>query len=138
VVSRFAVVGVANTLIDVTLFLLLHDHLGVFWANFVSTGTGMAFSFLVNGRYTFGAERVTARQLFWFLLTNAVTMWLLQPVVITGMTRLGHSVLGSSELVVPIAKLIAIGCSIAANFFSYHWVVWGDRLDGVTGEGRRT
>jgi putative flippase GtrA len=124
VIGRFAVVGVLNTLIDAGLFLVLHGALGVFWANFVSTSTGMAFSFVVNGRYTFRSDKVTLRQLGAFLVTNAFTMWLLQPAVIVLATRIGDGTGAPDALVLPAAKAVAIGCSFVVNFVSYRWVVW--------------
>ena len=61
-VVRFLAVGVCNTLIDLALFWVLSAPCGIVLANFVSTSAGMTFSFLVNGRHTFGASRVTLRQ----------------------------------------------------------------------------
>ena len=69
-VVRFAGVGVLNTLIDVGLFLLLHDRVGIVLANFISTSAGMAFSFVVNGLFTFKASRLTWRQAGLFLGTT--------------------------------------------------------------------
>ncbi len=119
-VIRFACVGVANTAIDVMLFLALVAPLGVLAANFVSTGCGMAFSFVVNGRYTFGASRPTARQATLFLGTNGFTMWVLQPVLIMA----AHDLLS-----VPLmpAKVLSLGGSVVANFLLYRYVVWPDR-----------
>ena len=116
-VVRFAAVGVANTLIDLALFSVLQVPLGILVANFVSTSAGMAFSFLVNGRLTFGASRVTAQQAFAFLATNGFTMWLLQPVVI----GLAHGLAGTPLLV---AKAVALGGSMVTNFVLYRYVVW--------------
>ena len=59
---RFAGVGVCNTAIDWALFLVLHDRLGITLANFFSSSAGMVFSFVVNGLFTFRAERLTLRQ----------------------------------------------------------------------------
>jgi putative flippase GtrA len=61
-VVRFAAVGIMNTTIDVVLFWVLHAPLGIMAANFLSTSAGMTFSFLVNGRHTFGASRGARRR----------------------------------------------------------------------------
>lgn len=113
---RFAAVGVVNTALDMVLFLVLHEPLGITAANFVSTSAGMTFSFLVNGRFTFRTQRPTARQALLFVATTGTTMWVLQPVVI-------HLLL---HLVEPIAvvKVLAIGVSFVANFLAYRLVVW--------------
>src|SRR5262249_17463634 len=114
-VVGFATVGVANTAIDVVLFWMLQPPLGILVANFVSTSGGMAFSFLVNGRHTFGASRVTARQAALFLGTNAFTMWLLQPLLI-------DTAYGVAGVPLMIAKVVALGGSVVANFLLYRYV----------------
>jgi putative flippase GtrA len=113
--SRFAVVGAVNTLLDMSLFMLLHARLGVVGANLVSTSTGMAFSFVANGVFTFGAGRLTLRQGLRFLATTGLTMWLVQPLLIDGLLGM----LGPLA-----AKLLAIGVSVVLNFAAYRWLVW--------------
>jgi putative flippase GtrA len=127
-VVRFALVGLANTAIDLVLFWMLQPPLGILAANFVSTSAGMAFSFAMNGRHTFGASRVTAYQALTFLATNAFTMWLLQPLVIGA----AHGLLG---VPLPLAKLVALGSSVVANFLLYRYVVWrpSSRPRGTSG-----
>lgn len=114
---RFATVGVVNTAIDVVLFWVLQPWLGVITANFASTSAGMVFSFLANGRHTFGATRVTGRQAVAFVASNGATMWVLQPALI----GLAHGWAG-----VPLlpAKLLALGGSVVGNFLLYRHVVW--------------
>ncbi len=119
-VVRFLAVGVCNTAIDLVLFWLLHAPLGIVLANFVSTSAGMTFSFLVNGRHTFGAARVTLRQAVLFVASNGVTMWVLQPLLISAV----HDV---ATIPVMAAKLVALGGSVVANFLLYRYVVWPDR-----------
>jgi putative flippase GtrA len=116
-VLRFAGVGFVNTVIDVALFWVLQAPLGILAANFASTSAGMAFSFLANGRHTFGASRVTGRQAGLFLATNALTMWLLQPLLI----RAAYDVVSVPLLA---AKILALGGSVVANFLLYRYVVW--------------
>lgn len=116
-VVRFACVGVANTAIDLILFWVLNAPLGIVVANFLSTSAGMTFSFLVNGRHTFGASRVTVRQALLFLATNGFTMWLLQPALIGAALHL---------MFMPLmgAKVASLGGSVVANFLLYRYVVW--------------
>lgn len=123
-VVRFLAVGACNTAIDVGLFWVLHTPLGTVLANLVSTSAGMTFSFLANGRHTFGAARVTLHQALLFVGSNALTMWVLQPVVMVA----AQSVSG-----VPLmgAKVLALGGSVVANFLLYRYVVWGPRSVGV-------
>ena len=126
ILGRFAMVGVANTVIDVVLFMLLHDRIGILGANFVSTSAGMTFSFVVNGLFTFRADRLTLRHAVLFLATTGLTMWLVQPLVIHGLLSLldGLDVLADDDLLVLVVKVLAIGVSFVLNFAAYRWVVW--------------
>lgn len=114
---RFAMIGVANTAIDVALFLLLQASLGISLANFVSTSAGMAFSFVANGRHTFGASRVTVRQAVLFVASNGLTMWLVQPLLI-------HAAYDLASVPLMVAKVFALGGSVVGNFVLYRNVVW--------------
>jgi putative flippase GtrA len=124
---RFGTVGVANTAIDVALFWVLHAPLGIFAANFLSTSAGMTFSFLVNGRLTFGASRLTARQALLFLATNAFTMWVLQPVLM-------YAAVQVAETPLMLAKVVALGGSVVGNFLLYRYVVWPREPASATSE----
>lgn len=115
-VVRFSVVGVANTAIDMAVFLLLHGWLGITAANFFSTSTGMTFSFLVNGRFTFRTERPTWRSAMLFIATTGTTMWVLQPIAI----HLWLNVVDS----VALAKVLGLVVSFFANFLAYRFIVW--------------
>lgn len=105
-----------NTAIDTVLFLLLHDRLGVFTANLLSTSAGMTFSFVVNGLFTFRAEKLTVRHAVTFLATTGVTMWAVQPVAI-------HLLLNVTDEVL-LAKLGSIAICFVLNFAAYRLVVW--------------
>lgn len=125
---RFAAVGTANTLLDVALFLLLHDRLGILAANFVSTSAGMTCSFVANGLLTFGAQRLTALHAALFVSTTGVTMWLVQPVAM-------HAVLSVLDEVW-LAKLLAIGTCLVLNFAAYRLVVWPAPAAGTADPAR--
>ncbi|MFA6577139.1 MAG: GtrA family protein [Nocardioides sp.] len=123
-VGRFAVVGVANTVIDIVLFMLLHDRIGILGANFLSTSAGMTFSFVVNGLFTFRADRLTLRHAVLFLATTGMTMWLVQPLVIHGLLAVLDGADVDGDLLVLAVKVLAIGVSFVLNFAAYRWVVW--------------
>ena len=105
-----------NTGIDTGLFMLLHDRLGILLANLVSTSAGMAFSFVVNGLFTFKAEKLTVRHAITFLATTGVTMWAVQPIAIHLLLHVVDQVL--------VAKLLSIGICFVLNFAAYRLVVW--------------
>jgi putative flippase GtrA len=113
---RFAAVGVCNTAIDTVVFVLLHGALGITLANFVSTSAGMVFSFVVNGLFTFRAERLTMRHAALFVASIGLVMWVAQPLLIHGWLWVQPSIW--------FAKLASIGCSLALNFIAYRYVVW--------------
>lgn len=120
---RFAGVGLCNTAIDWLLFLALHDRLGITLANLCSSSAGMAFSFVVNGLFTFRAGRLTLRQAGLFLLTTGTVMWVAQPLLIHGWLWL----LGArpeDDMLLAAAKLASIACSLVLNFAAYRYVVW--------------
>ena len=120
-VVRFLAVGLLNTAIDVVLFAALEGQLGIVVANFVSTSAGMAFSFLVNGRHTFGSQRRTLRQGVLFVASNGATMWVLQPLLI-------HAAYDVAAVPLMVAKVLALGGSVVGNFLLYRYVVWPDRV----------
>ena len=115
----------ANTVIDIALFMLLHDRIGILGANFVSTSAGMTFSFVVNGLFTFRAQRLKLRHAVLFLATTGMTMWQVQPLVIHGLLAvLDGQGLVEGDLLVLVVKVLAIGVSFVLNFAAYRWVVW--------------
>ncbi len=121
---RFAGVGVVNTAIDWALFLVLHDRLGITLANFVSSSAGMVFSFVVNGLFTFRADRLTLRQALLFVGTTGTVMWVAQPLLIHGWLWVLQNPVDDADLRLAAAKLASIACSLVLNFAAYRWVVW--------------
>lgn len=122
---RFAAVGLCNTAIDVGLFLLLHEPLGLVVANLCSTSAGMTFSFVVNGRYTFRTRRFTPRQGVLFVVTTGTIMWLVQPGLVRGFLWLLES--GGAPYALLVAKLAALGTCVLLTFSAYRYVVWPER-----------
>jgi putative flippase GtrA len=123
---RFGLVGVANTLIDFALFTgLTALGLALYWANLVSTSCGMAFSFFANRRFTFRQRGpTTLRQTVLFVAVTAVGQWGLQPLLILAARAGLEATALSTALVLPAAKVIAIGGSLVYNFVLYKTVVF--------------
>ena len=70
---------------------------------------------------------MTLRQAVLFVGSNGVTMWVLQPLA---------DPRGAERDRVPlmVAKVLALGGTVVANFLLYRYVVWPDRgLDGLAG-----
>lgn len=113
------------------LFVLLHDHLGITLANFVSSSAGMVFSFVVNGLFTFQAQRLTLRHAALFVASTGLVMWVAQPLLIHGWLWLleqGPEIevgaMAASDVRIWMAKLASIACSLVLNFLAYRYVVW--------------
>lgn len=123
--ARFSLVGVANTAVDVVVYLLLTSvGLSVVLANFISTSCGMTFSFFANRSFTFRrAKGMVGRQLILFLLVTVTGQWILQPTIITASSRL-LPLLDSGPLATLIPKLLGIGTTVVWNFILYRLVVF--------------
>jgi putative flippase GtrA len=122
--SRFAIIGVANTLIDLLLFALLQPHLGTVPATITSTAAGMTFSLVANALFAFGAERVTLKAAAQFVALNAVNLWLLQPLVILGFAELTTRLVADDYVAVLLAKVASLGVSTTINFLVYDRYIW--------------
>ena len=106
----FAVVGVLNTLIDVAIFTVLVAHaVPPVLANTVSYTSGIATSFTLNGRLTFGLgwrELASMRRFAAFCGTALVSLAAADIVIALLAPSLG-----------PLAaKLVSLGASFAVNY----------------------
>lgn len=130
---RFIIVGFVNTLVDLLLYGLL-VFLGVgFWlANFISTSSGMAVSFSLNKNYTFQSKsKRHVRQVGFFLVITAFSMWVIQPVVIY-LTRSPAAELFSflpDTLVVLLPKCLATLVSLLWNYLWYNNYIFKQQTD---------
>lgn len=123
--TRFALIGVLNTGIDLLLFSLLQPTLGIFAANIVSTSCGMIFSFVVNGRFTFRDGAGGRRSAVLFFATTSATLWLVQPAIIAVVVSIADGPTTWDDHTRAVAgKIVAIPCAVALNFISYHFIVW--------------
>lgn len=124
--------------------MLLHDHLGITVANFVSSSAGMVFSFVVNGLFTFRAQRLTLRHAALFVATTGMVMWVAQPLLIHGwlwVLEQGPEVtlgaMAAGDVRIWGAKLASIACCLVLNFVAYRFVVWPHRPEASEARGRR-
>ena len=113
------------------LFVALHGTLGITLANLVSSSAGMVFSFVVNGLFTFRAERLTPRHALLFGGTTGVVMWVAQPLLIHGWLWLLEQLpdvaaiaTDAADVRIWAAKLASIACCLVLNFLAYRFVVW--------------
>ncbi|NDY92753.1 GtrA family protein [Ideonella livida] len=71
---RFGLVGVANTVLTLGLVLALQAGQGwpPLWANAVGYAVGIANSYALNSRWTFGQRQLQAGQFLGFVTVNAL------------------------------------------------------------------
>ncbi|MFJ4232845.1 GtrA family protein [Cellulosimicrobium cellulans] len=126
-VGTFALVGVANTLIDLVLFGVLRSAgAGILLANALSTTAGLTFSFVANRRFTFGDRAGRSwRQLLLFVGGTGVGLWVLQPLVIVGAGALleGWGAASPTALLW-LPKIAAIGVGMVWNYLFYDKVAF--------------
>ncbi len=123
---RFALVGVANTIVDfvVLISLVTLFHMPTFAANIVSTTVALVASFLLNKKAVFkGEEGKSVRQISLFLIVTLAGIWLVQTVVMTQLYTTLYDVLnitiGWQALTLLVgAKVVGI---IAGSIWNYMW-----------------
>lgn len=130
---RFLAVGLTNTAIDfILLFLLTHTGLYVIVANYISTTIAFVFSFAANKKFTFKTKNANLkRELAQFLIVSLIAAWIIQPVVILGVTSLAQSLFTvEGPGVLLIAKILATIAAISWNYVLYSRVVFkhADRM----------
>lgn len=123
---RFALVGGFNTALDFGL-LFLFVGLGVdkIVANYFSTSIAFVFSFFANKTFTFKAKGGDAkREFIAFMVVTLLGLWVLQPIIIAGVTAILHATTLNDQLILLIAKLIATVASLIWNYILYARVVF--------------
>lgn len=135
----FATIGVANTIIDVSIFLTLRQLLiPILFANIVSTSVALGFSYLMNKRFTFGSSKQIRKSLPVFILVTLIGLWVLQPIIIKlvlvllntpSVDMLLQSFITDSERYYElVAKLTATPATLIWNFILYKHVVFKNKL----------
>ena len=111
--ARFGTVGIANTAVGGgTMLLLQWLGIGPYLANLLGYVVGMVFSFVANGRWTFGST-LGGAQLGRFVAVVAVS-YALNLLTLTLAMRL----LGLGEM---MSQLPAMVCYTAANFLGQRY-----------------
>ena len=131
---RFLLVGCANATIDTGVYLLMTAAgLELFVANLISTTCGLLFSFFANRSFTFRARsadrRSAAIQFLLFFIVVGFGLWVIQPLVILGVTALMTTMSWlpgwlPAWLLRAVPKLVAIGVALVWNYLMFHWVVF--------------
>ena len=123
---RFGIVGIANTALDfILLFLFVGVGLDKIPANYLSTGISFIFSFFVNKKFTFKSTTGSAKKQFAvFLIVTMIGLWIIQPLVIAGVSAILASTGWTSAFILFVAKLIATVASLVWNYLFYSRLVF--------------
>ena len=122
---RFALVGGFNTALDIgLLFLLVSLGFDKIVANYISTSIAFIFSFFANKTFTFRATGDARREFITFVTITLFGLWVLQPIIITGVTTLAAPLDISESATLVGAKLIATITSLIWNYIMYSRVVF--------------
>lgn len=118
---RFAVVGGANTVLDFAiLFLLTNLGLDKIVSNYISSTIAFVFSFFVNKSFTFKSKGGDVKKQFArFIIVTITGLWVLQPLVILGVTSLMSPLNYPENVNLFVAKLIATLVTLVWNYIFY-------------------
>ena len=106
---RFAIVGGANTAIDfLLLFIFVAMGIDKIVANYFSTSIAFIFSFFVNKSFTFkSAGGNVVKQFSLFILITVFALWVIQPLVILGVSAALEPTGWSDPLILFVRKIVA-------------------------------
>ena len=126
---RFAVIGGFNTILDfIILFGLTAVGVSSVVANIFSTGVTFISSFILNKKVTFKSGNRTKseliREMILFTIVTLFGLWVIQPLVILGVTSLTESFITNSAISLFIAKLVATVASLIWNYIFYSRIVF--------------
>lgn len=123
---RFGLVGVANTSLDFAiLFILVGLGLDKLPSNFISTSIAFIFSFFVNKSFTFKSKEGNVKKQFGlFIVVTIIGLWVLQPLIITGVSWLLGGSGWADSYILFIAKVVATVGSLIWNYLFYSRLVF--------------
>ena len=124
---RFGLVGVVNTAIDFGILLALVRVFGLptIGANYISTSFALIFSFFANKKFTFkNNDKTQVKQFIVFLSITLVGLWIIQPLVISGIELMIADFIINSSFKLIIAKLLATVASLIWNYLMYRKFVF--------------
>ncbi len=118
---RFGVVGGANTALDFgILFTLVFFGFDRIASNYISTTIAFVFSFFVNRSFTFKSKASnTKKQFGLFLVITLFGLWVIQPIIITGVAWMISDLGIPNSIVLFIGKLLATLVTLVWNYVLY-------------------
>jgi putative flippase GtrA len=124
--ARFMLVGIAGTLVDFTVFALLHTQIGMsaLLANSLSYSAGILNNYFLHRYWTFAhrPQRGTGRQFSQFVGVSLSALLINNLIVLLFAPSLGKLFAGDVAGVY-LAKVCAIGVGMIWNFLANHlWI----------------
>ena len=118
---RFGVVGAGNTALDFgILFTLVFFGFDRITSNYISTTIAFIFSFFVNRSFTFKSKTGnTKKQFGLFLVITLFGLWVIQPIIITGVAWMIRDLGIPNSIVLFIGKLLATLVTLVWNYVLY-------------------
>ena len=119
-ITRFSLVGVANTLIDFLIFTLFHGLIGLGYivSQILGYSFGVANSFVLNKKWTFSktnSNKKTSRELYHFIIVNLISL------IVTLISM--DFLVKSFNINIYVSKVIVTFIAQIINFYSYKlWV----------------
>lgn len=124
---RYLLVGVGMSLLDLALFSVFAVLFGLHEvpANVISTVVTVLVSYQLNRRFVFTDARSGWRAFFAFAGVTLVTGMIIQSAVIWGVVALGSGLAPgvTPEVLLPAAKIIAMGFGALCNYFGYRFIL---------------
>lgn len=130
---RYGIVGIANTAFDfILLFAFVALGVDKIVANFFSTGIAMVVSFFANKQFTFKNNGKQKRQFVLFIAVTVFGMWVIQPIIIWGVTHSLNPYMNNPAAELFIAKTLATGASLIWNYYMYSRLVFKKHQNQVS------
>lgn len=132
---KFCLVGVINTVTDVTIFTALHTAgMALLIANIISTSVALIISFILNRRFTFPTDKVSHGRMALYIVVTLGGLWILAPLTIKALMNLdwhiGYSqpfiaLFGHPEVMQTLLpKIGSVAVTLAWNYVWYSRVVF--------------
>lgn len=128
---RYILVGSTNTAIDFgLLFVLKAIGLPTVTSNVISTTCAFCFSFFANKKYTFKSTGSNIkRELVLFVAVTLFGLWVLQSIIITGLTPILAPLQLDEAQQLLVAKLLASVVTLVWNYVLYSRIVFTHQGD---------
>jgi putative flippase GtrA len=126
---KFLITGILNTAIDFGIFNVLSLFVGLsaIFANTISTGVAMVFSFLLNKKWVFNSKSKNyLREMILFLVFTAASMWAINNGVVWLLLKNLPGEMAEFWRI-NLAKIIATSASMIWNYFTYKYFVFSNK-----------